>query len=81
MERVQVVNGKLKLPESIVRWVGKENELVISLRGDSVVLKKILPPRMSDFAKRKPEDTPMSMDEIVAEVKKVRRTKKRARRS
>ena len=43
MERAKVVNGNLKLPQSVLRWMGSENEFVVSVTGDSLVLKKIHP--------------------------------------
>lgn len=81
MERAKVVNGTLELPNSVVRWIGRENELVVSVLGDTIVLKKIQPRPLSGFVKRDVKDAPMPMQEIVAEVKKARRMKKRARRS
>jgi hypothetical protein len=81
MELAKVVNGTIELPSSLARWLGQNDELAVFAQGDTLILKKILPPRLTEFAARAPDDEPLPMSDIVAEVKRVRRASKRARRA
>jgi hypothetical protein len=81
MERAQVVNGTIRLPKSATQWIGRVNELAVSVQGDALILTKIRTRRLSGFADRASDDKPMPIKEIVAEVRQVRKASKRARRS
>lgn len=81
MEIAKVVNGRIELPQSAARWVGQEDELAVLVQGDTLILKKVNVPRLTEFAERAPDDAPMPMSEVVAEVRRVRKASKRARRS
>ena len=80
MELAKVVNGTIELPETATRWLGEDEELAVLVQGDTLILKKIQPARLTEFAERAPDDKPIPMNEIVSEVHRVRRASKRARR-
>jgi len=54
--------------------------LAIWVEGDTLILKKLPPPRLSEVAERAPDDEEMPMDEIVAEVHRYRQEKRDASR-
>jgi hypothetical protein len=56
----------------VVTWIGTAHELGLFLEGDTLILKKMQPARLSEIALRVLEDE-MPMDEIVAEVHQHRR--------
>jgi hypothetical protein len=80
MELAKVVNGTIKLPESAARWLGPDGEVAVLLQGDALILKKVNAPHLTEFAERAPDEKPMPMTEIVAEVHRARKASKRARR-
>jgi hypothetical protein len=69
---VQVVDGTIDLPRAVVTWIGTAHELGLFLEGDTLILKKMQPARLSDIALRVLEDE-MPKDENVAEVQQHRR--------
>ena len=82
MELAKVVNGTIELPQSTAHWVGQDKQLAVLVQGDTLILKKIRKaPRLTEFAERAPDDEPMPMKEVVAEVRHVRQARKRARRA
>lgn len=81
MELAKVVNGTIELPESAARWLGQNEQLAVLVQGDTLILKKIQPTRLTEFAERAPNDKPMPMKNIVAEVHRVRKASERARRA
>jgi len=76
---VRVMDGRLDLPRAIVNWIGTAHELGLFLEGDTLILKKMQPARLSEIALRVLEDE-MPMDEIVAEVHQYRRERQDADR-
>ena len=74
---VRVMDGKLDLPRAIINWIGTAHELGLFLEGDTLILKKMQPARLSEIALRVPEDE-MPPDEIVAEVHQYRRERQDA---
>lgn len=76
MEKVQVINGSIALPPMASNWVGQNDELTVFIEGDSLILKRLRPPRLSEIAARAPEDTEMPIDDIVAEIHNYRREKR-----
>jgi hypothetical protein len=80
MEAVKVTKGKITLPPSVVDWVGTADELSLFIEGDTLILKKMRAPILSEIAARA-EDEEMPMAEIVAEVHRYRREKRNAGRS
>ncbi len=81
MEAIKVVNGTVVLPPSVVEWIGDERELSLFIEGDTLILKKMRIPRLSEIATRAPEDDEIPLEEIVAEVHQYRREKRDAGRS
>ena len=80
MELAKVINGTIKLPETAARSLGADGEVAVLLQGDALILKKVHAPRVTDFAERAPDEQPLTMKEIVAEVHRARKANKRARR-
>lgn len=81
METVKVANGKIELNLRLVKWLQPDSELAVLTQGDTLILKKLRLPRLSAIAERAPQDTPMPMEEIAAEVHQYRREKRHAGRS
>ena len=80
MEAVKVINGKITLPPLVANWIGAAGELSLFIEGDTLILKKMCTPNLSEIAARV-SDEEMSMEEIVAEVHRYRREKRNAGRS
>jgi len=80
MEAVKVINGRITLPPSVVKWIGGVGELSLFIEGDTLILKKMRVPRLSEIATRAPDEE-MPLEEIVAEVHRYRREKQDAGRS
>jgi len=78
MITTRVVNGMLELPAEALEWVRPDDELMLFIEGDSLVLKKVRPPRLSELAGRAPNDTEIPLQEIVDEVHRYRREKRHA---
>jgi len=76
---VQVVDGTIDLPRAVVNWIGTARELGLFLEGDTLILKKVQPAKLSEIALRVLEDE-MPLDEIVAEVHQYRRERQDANR-
>ena len=70
MTLLKVERKRLRLSRELSRWLGRDREVAAFLEGDTVVLKKIMPPSILSLARR---GRPMSMEEINAEVKRARR--------
>jgi hypothetical protein len=81
MEAVKVIKGKITLPPSVVNWVGTADELSLFVEGDTLILKKMRVPTLSEIAARAEDEEEMPMTEIVAEVHRYRREKRDAGRS
>ena len=63
----------------MVGWIGAAPELGLFLQGDTLILKKVQPVKLSEIALRVSEDE-MPLDEIVAEVHQYRRERQDANR-
>ncbi len=71
-------DGSIKLPKEIMRLFPKASELAVWTEGDMIVLKRLRPLKPSQIAERAPEEE-MPLDEIVAEVHRMRREKRSQR--
>jgi len=78
MVTTKVVNGVLELPTEALEWVGTDDELALFIEGDSLILKKVRLPRLSELAGRAPGDAEMPLQEIVDEVHRYRQEKRHA---
>jgi len=81
METVKVVDGKIELLPQLADWLRGEKELAAFIQGDTLLLKKLCLPKLSEIAERAPQDEEMPMEKIVAEVHRYRREKRDADRS
>jgi hypothetical protein len=77
MKAVKVINGKITLPPSVMNWLGSTSELSLFIEGDTLILKKVCVPRLSEIAACA-SDEEMPMEEIVAEVHRYRQEKRNA---
>jgi hypothetical protein len=75
METVKIVDGKIELLPQMLDWLGSEDELVVLIQGDTLILKKLRLPKLSEIAERAPGEKEMSMTEIAAEVHAYRKEK------
>ncbi len=81
MRTVKVVNDQISLPPPVANWIGAMDELSLFIEGDTLILKKMRVPRLSEIAARAPEgDEEIPLEEIVAEVHRYRREKRDAGR-
>jgi len=78
MIMTKVVNGALELPTEVLEWVRPDDELMLFIEGDSLIFKKVRPPRLSELAGRASSDVEMPLQEIVDEVHRYRREKRHA---
>jgi hypothetical protein len=77
MDVARIKDGRIELPTSLTDWFGDLTELSFFVEGDTLIFKKLWPPRLSDIAGQADENE-MSMDEIVAEVHRYRQEKRDA---
>ena len=80
MQVIKISNGTLKLPPGTAERIGPDAEFTVITTGDTIILKRVTPPRLSEIAMRAPKDKPMSLSEISREVKRYRRSKRANRR-
>ena len=78
MVTTKVVNGVLELPTEALEWVGTDDELALFIEGDSLILKKVRLPCLSELAGRAPGDAEMPLQEIIDEVHRYRQEKRHA---
>lgn len=71
-------DGTIKLPPRILRKLSGAGEVAVWAGGDTIILKRLIPVRATEIAERAP-GRPMPLREIVAEVHKMRREKRRKR--
>lgn len=71
-------DGSIKLPKVLLRRFPCDSELWLWTEGDTIVLKRLRPPKASQIAGRVPEKA-MAIAEIDAEVQRLRK-EKRSRR-
>ena len=60
--------------------MGPDEELALLIHGDTSVLKRMRPPRLSEMARRVPDDEEVPLEDIVAEVHRYRQEKRNANR-
>lgn len=77
MEAIEVREGKIALPREAVKWIGEGTELQVFIEGDTLILKKLSKPSLSEIATRAADDE-IPLDEIVAEVHRHRQEKRDA---
>jgi hypothetical protein len=80
MELVKVDRGTLTLPPETLQIVGADAQFTVITAGDTIILKKVTPSRLSEIAERAPQDQPMALGEIVKEIKRYRRSRRARRR-
>lgn len=78
METLRIRDGKIALPSRLLRWLEPNQELVAIVQGDTLILKKLRAPRLSEIASRSPTDVEMPLEEIAKEVHLYRQEKRRA---
>ena len=75
------LKGKtLMLPRDAMKYVKPDDEFTVIVTPDTIIFKKVLPPRLSDIVQRDLKAQTISLDEIAQEVHRYRRSR-RARRS
>ncbi len=80
MQIIKVNGATLTLPPETVQRIGPNDEFTVIMAGDTIILKRITPLRLSEVAKRAPKDKAMSMSEISQEVHRYRRSRRARRR-
>jgi hypothetical protein len=80
MEIVKLNGATLTLSAETVQQVGLNAELSVIATGDTIILKKITPSRLSEIAQRAPDDPEMTLGEINQEVHRYRRSRHARRR-
>ncbi len=76
MQVVTFSNGTLTLPPETAKQIAPDTEFTIISAGDTIILKKMTPPRLTEIAARAPKDKQMSLSEISGEVQRYRRSKR-----
>ena len=69
-------NLQIDFPPKVKDWLSSETELAVFVEGDTLVLKKVKIPTLSTIAERSSERE-MPIDEIVEEVHRYRKNKKK----
>ncbi len=77
---VRMKQGILKLPPKTARQIGSNAAFTVITSGDTLILKKISPSRLSEIAGRATKSKPMSLNEISKEVHRYRRSRSAHRR-
>lgn len=80
MEMIKLKRGTLTLPPETLALVGADAQFTLITTGDTIILKKITPARLSEIAERAPQDEPMTLSAIASEVRRHRRSKHARRR-
>ncbi len=76
MEVIKMNNGTLTLPPETAERIGPDAEFTMITAGDTIILKKVTPTRLTEIAERAPKDKPMSLSEISSEAQHYRRGKR-----
>jgi len=71
-------DGSVKLPKRVLRRFPRQSEMAVWADGDTVILKRVVPASLTGIAERQPARGP-ALKEIVAEVNRMRREKRRLR--
>jgi hypothetical protein len=77
---VKMKRGTLTLPVEAAGLIGADAQFTVITTGDTIILKKITLPRLSEIAGRAPKDKPMTLSEIAQEVHRYRRSRRAHRR-
>ena len=68
-------DGTLIIPKALKEFLKDSNKLVWLKEGDTLIIKRINPPKLSEIADRAKE-TPVPLEEIVKEVHAYRKEKR-----
>ncbi len=80
MQIVKVSGATFTLPPETAQQIGPDDEFTVITAGDTIILKKITPPRLSEIVRRAPADKGMPLGEISQEVHRYRRSRRARRR-
>ncbi len=80
MLTAKVKGTTLTLPRAAMKHVKPGDEFTVIATADTIILKKVTPPRLSDIARREPQASQMPLNEIVREVHRYRRSHRARRR-
>lgn len=80
MELIRLSRGTLTLPPNMIQNIDASAQFTVIVTGDTIILKKVTPPRLSEIAERTLNDQPMSLSEIAKEVHNYRRSRRARRR-
>lgn len=75
MEKIDVLKAQEDVLYKVREWLKPGEQWALWEGEDTLILKKVLPARLSDIASRSPEKG-MPLEEIVAEVHRYRQEKK-----
>ncbi|MEW5987699.1 MAG: hypothetical protein AB1791_13785 [Chloroflexota bacterium] len=73
-----IKNGALELPNEVLTWLKPDDRLMFYIEGDTLILKKVNPLRLSELADRISTDVEIPLQEIVDEVHRYREEKRHA---
>ncbi|HIP96971.1 MAG TPA: hypothetical protein EYH32_07135 [Anaerolineae bacterium] len=80
MAEMRVIGQQTEVLSRVREWMGPDEELALLIHGDTSVLKRMRPPRLSEMARRVPDDEEVPLEDIVAEVHRYRQEKRNANR-
>ena len=80
MLTAKIKGQTLTLPPAAMKFVKPNDEFTVIATSDTIILKKVLPPRLSDIAQREPQAQTMPLEEIAREVHRYRRSRRARRR-
>jgi len=80
MQTVRVKGTTLTLPPETLQQIKPDDEFTVITTGDTIILKKVTPPRLSEIALRAPRDKAIPLSEISREVHRYRRSRRARRR-
>ncbi|MFA0781995.1 hypothetical protein [Fervidibacter sacchari] len=78
---VRFEDGKIVLPDDFRDWASSGEQLVAIFEDDTIIIKRIRKPPLTEIARQVPEEPEMPLQEIAAEVHKYREEKRGAGRS
>jgi len=78
---VKFEDGKIVLPEDFRDWASSGEQLVAIFENDTIIIKRIRKPPLTEIAQQSPEEPEMPLQEIADEVHKYREEKRGAGRS
>jgi len=80
MQTVRVKGTTFTLPPETLQQIKPDDEFTVIAAGDTIILKRVTPPRLSDIALRAPRGKSLSLKEISQEVHRYRRSRRARRR-